>query len=92
MSLGTVTTAMTRIRAAQHNSPISVFVVVRNKVRCLDILFANTVEACQRKTEIRPARANDEGQTNYAWEWVGDFHWTQSAKAVRNLLTRALEK
>lgn len=92
MSLGTVTSTMKRIRTAQWLSPISVFVVNVDGIRTLDALFTNTVEAVRRKTEVKNPRANDEGQTNYAWEWVGDFHWTQSAKAIRNLLKRALEK
>lgn len=92
MSIGTVTTAMQRIRSARPDSPISVFVVEvgKNNVKELDIVFGNTVEAVRRKLEVHAPKKPDKGQANHVHEWVGDFHWLQPSKAVRALLKAAL--
>lgn len=96
MSIGTLATTMARIKAASTYSPISVFIVekvINNKThRFLDARFANTVGAIRRKNEVLKPRVTDEGQTNWAHEWIGDYHRWHQVKGVRALLKVALEK
>jgi hypothetical protein len=96
MSIGTLQTVMARIKVATPQSPISVFIDERKRngktIRLLDARFANTVGGLQRKLAYHKPRSSDEGQVNWRYEWIGDYHQWHSVKEVRALLTVALEK
>jgi hypothetical protein len=96
MSIGSLEITMARIKTATPQSPISVFVeekvVKGKKQRVLDARFANTVDAVHRKLDYIKPRSTDGGQTNFTYEWIGDYHRWNTVKTVRALLKQALEK
>lgn len=96
MSIGSLPLVMARIKTATPLSPISVFIhekIVDGKTkRFLDARFANTVDACHRKMDSHKPRSTDEGQINWAHEWIGDYHRWNTIRVVRALLAQALEK
>jgi tRNA G26 N,N-dimethylase Trm1 len=97
MPIESLSRIMARIKISPPTRPISVFVVTKNKVRKLDAIYGNTIEAKRRQTALKPYHPSDKCptcghiQTHLAEEWLGDFHNQMSLQEIRDFLTKATE-
>lgn len=97
MPIESVSRIIARIKISPPSRPISVFVVEENKVRKLDAIYGNTIEAKRRQTALKPYHPSDKCptcghvQTHLAEEWLGDFHQGQNLQDIREFLIKATE-
>lgn len=86
-----------RIKMAPPNRPISVFAVKKGRVRVLDAIYGNTLEALRRINAKKPYHPSHKCSTCGhialfpAEEWLGDFHNGMPLKDIRAFLNKAVE-
>ena len=95
MAITSLRKTMARIKKAERNSPITVFVretVEKNRtVRRLESRFAKTIDANSRIDELVVYQAP--GHTpviEHKYEWLGNFTKHNNVKAVKALLIQAI--